>query len=84
MLEDPTSKRIFSVCRQTQLDEQLLESGRLIEASKSLTDWLEKCEEALSDKHPLRGDQDTVSSLIEQHKVTMTQSWVIVSVDCDH
>jgi len=26
-------------------------------------------EDALSDKHPTRGDQDTVHSLVEQHKV---------------
>lgn len=61
-------------CRQTQLDAQLLESGRLLEASKSLVDWLEKSEELLSDKHPLRGDQDTVTSLIEQHKVSWSAS----------
>lgn len=62
---------LFCYNRQTQLDAQLLESGRLMEASKSLVEWLEKSEESLSDKHPIRGDQDTVTSLIEQHKVRL-------------
>ncbi|XP_067934591.1 microtubule-actin cross-linking factor 1, isoforms 6/7-like isoform X2 [Watersipora subatra] len=63
-----TSLRTELSQKQTQLDSQLLESGRLLEASKSLIEWLEKAEDSLSEKHPIRGDQDTVHSLLEQHR----------------
>ena len=55
--------------RQRTLDEALLFSGQLKEALAALLDWLYKVEPALSDVQPLHGDLDTVSGLLEGHKV---------------
>lgn len=70
---------LFSIIRQTQLDGQLLQSGRLMEAAKSLIEWLLKVKATLNEESPMKGDQETVSGLVEQHKVCYwghaVQSW---------
>ena len=60
----------FRNFRQRTLDEALLFSGQLKDALAALLDWLYKVEPTLSDLLPLHGDYDTVSSLLEGHKVT--------------
>ncbi len=57
--------------RQNKLDEALLSSGRLSDALQSLLEWLGKSEAYLSEDQPILGDLDTVSLLIEQHKVSI-------------
>ena len=55
--------------RQNKLDEALLSSGRFSDAVQSLMEWLSKAEAYLGEDQPILGDLDTVSILIEQHKV---------------
>ena len=59
------------IYRQNKLDEALLSSGRLGDALKSLTEWLEKAETYVSEDQPILGDLDTTNLLIEQHKVNI-------------
>jgi dystonin len=54
---------------QTKLDEALLSSGRFSDALQALTEWLGKAESYLTEDQPTLGDLDTVTILIEQHKV---------------
>ena len=56
-------------CRQTKLDEALLSSGRVSDALQALLDWLGKAESYLTEDQPVLGDLDTVTMLLEQHKV---------------
>jgi len=56
-------------CRQTKLDEALLSSGRITDALQALMEWLGKAESYLTEEQPVLGDLDTVTMLLEQHKV---------------
>lgn len=56
--------------RQRRLEEALLYSGQFKEAVIALIDWLDKAITSLSDAKPYHGDLDTVTSLIDQHKVS--------------
>jgi len=60
---------VSDVCRQTKLDEALLSSGRVSDALQALMEWLSKAESYLTEDQPTLGDLDTVSMLLEQHKV---------------
>ena len=60
------------VCRQAKLDEALLSSGRVSDALEALMEWLAKVESYLTEDQPTLGDLDTVSMLLEQHKVHLT------------
>ena len=51
------------------MDEALISSGRFADAVQSLLEWLNKSEAYLAEEQPILGDLDTVTSLIEQHKV---------------
>lgn len=64
-----TSVCAKSVDRQRKLEEALLFSGQFKDAVQALLDWLQKVETALSEQGPVHGDLDTVSALVEQHKV---------------
>jgi len=55
-----------------KLEEGLMSSGRLTDALQSLLDWLTKAETYLVDDQPILGDLDTVTILIEKHKVQRT------------
>jgi len=59
-------------CRQTKLDEALLSSGRVSDALQALMEWLGKAESYLTEDQPTLGDLDTVTMLLEQHKVRDT------------
>jgi len=59
-------------CRQTKLDEALLSSGRVSDALQALMEWLGKAESYLTEDQPTLGDLDTVTMLLEQHKVLNT------------
>jgi len=55
--------------RQKSLEDSLLMAGQFKDALQLLLDWLYKVEPNLNEDQPVHGDIDTVSSLIEQHKV---------------
>lgn len=55
---------------QNKLDEALLTSGRVADALSSMVEWLSKVQSSLGEDQPILGDLDTVSMLIEQHKVS--------------
>ena len=55
--------------RQVKLEEGLMSSGRMTDALQSLLDWLSKAETYLVQDQPILGDLDTVTILIEKHKV---------------
>lgn len=59
----------LDVNRQTKLDEALLSSGRISDALQALMDWLSKAQSYLTEDQPTLGDLDTVTMLLEQHKV---------------
>jgi len=61
-------------CRQTKLDEALLSSGRVSDALQAMMQWLSKAESYLTEDQPTLGDLDTVSMLLEQHKVLTSAS----------
>lgn len=54
---------------QNKLDEALLTSGRVADALSSMLEWLSKVQASMGEDQPILGDLDTVSMLIEQHKV---------------
>ena len=54
------------------MDEALLTSGRFSDALEALMEWLEKAEGYLTEDQPTLGDLDTVTILIEQHKVSFS------------
>jgi len=60
---------LIGLYRQTKLDEALLSSGRISDALQALMEWLGKAESYLTEDQPLLGDLDTVTMLLEQHKV---------------
>jgi len=60
---------LFGWNRQKSLEDNLLAVGQFKDALQLLLDWLYKVEPSLNEDQPLRGDIDTVNSLIEQHKV---------------
>ena len=62
----------FLCCRQRKLEEALLFSGQFQEAMQALLDWLYKVEPKLGDEEPVHGDLDTVTNLMESHKVRIT------------
>ena len=59
----------LSIFSQNKLDEALLTSGRVADALSSMLEWLGKIQSSLAEDQPILGDLDTVSMLIEQHKV---------------
>ena len=59
----------LSIYSQNKLDEALLTSGRVADALSSMLEWLGKVQTSLAEDQPILGDLDTVSMLIEQHKV---------------
>ena len=59
----------LSTFSQNKLDEALLTSGRVADALSSMLEWLGKVQTSLAEDQPILGDLDTVSMLIEQHKV---------------
>lgn len=59
----------FGFSRELKLEEGLMSSGRITDALQSLLDWLTKAESYLVDDQPILGDLDTVTILIEKHKV---------------
>ena len=60
---------LYCYYRQSKLDEALLSSGRVSDAIQSLMEWLAKADSYLTEDQPVLGDLDTVSILVEQHKV---------------
>ena len=60
--------------RQRKLEEALLYCGQFKDALEALVDWLKKVEKELSEDGPVHGDLDTVSALIDQHKVSIKKS----------
>lgn len=58
--------------RQRKLEEALLYSGQFKDAVLALIDWLDKAITSLEDTKPYHGDLDTVTALIDQHKVCFT------------
>jgi dystonin len=58
-----------SVDRQRKLEEALLFSGQFKDAVQALLEWLHKVEGTLSEEGPVHGDLDTVTALMEKHKV---------------
>ena len=66
-----TTEHVFlSIFSQNKLDEALLTSGRVADALSSMLEWLSKVQTSLAEEQPILGDLDTVSMLIEQHKVS--------------
>jgi dystonin len=61
-------------CRQKDLEDALLVSGQFKDALQMLLDWLYKVEPKLSEDQPVHGDIDTVTSLIEEHRVSSYRS----------
>jgi len=59
----------FLLNRQKSLEDSLLVAGQFKDALQLLLDWLYKVEPSLNEDQPVHGDIDTVSNLIEQHKV---------------
>jgi dystonin len=57
------------MCRQKSLEDALLVSGQFKDALHLLLDWLYKIEPKLNEDQPVCGDVDTVTSLIEEHRV---------------
>jgi hypothetical protein len=57
------------ICRQKALEDALLHSGQFKEALQALLDWLYKEEPQLAEDQLVHGDPDTVTGLIEKHKV---------------
>lgn len=57
------------ILRQVKLEEGLMSSGRLNDALQSLLEWLNKAQAYLEQDQLLLGDLDSVSSLIEKHKL---------------
>lgn len=68
---------LLYVCSQNKLDEALISSGRFADAVQSLMEWLNKSDAYLAEDQPILGDLDTVTSLIDQHRVRA------VSCHCD-
>jgi len=58
-----------SVDRQKDLEDAMLLAGQFKDALQLLIDWLYKVEPTLAEGLRVQGDRDTVSSLIEAHKV---------------
>ena len=58
-----------SVDRQRRLEEALLFSGQFKDAIDALMDWLEKAKNQLLSNTSVYGDLDTVTALVEQHKI---------------
>lgn len=58
-----------SVDRQRRLEEALLFSGQFKDAIDALMDWLSKAKEQLLSNASVYGDLDTVTALVEQHKI---------------
>lgn len=58
-----------SVDRQRKLEEALLFSGQFKDAIDALLDWLNKAKEQLLNNLSVYGDLDTVTALVEQHKI---------------
>ncbi|XP_013787345.1 dystonin-like, partial [Limulus polyphemus] len=58
-----------SVDRQRQLEEALLYSGQFKDAVMALLEWLERAKAMLAIEQPIHGDLDTVTSLVDQHKI---------------
>ena len=71
-------------CRQTKLDEALLSSGRVSDALHALMQWLSKAESFLTEDQPTLGDLDTVSMLLEQHKVLLLSKVKYTSICVAH
>lgn len=59
----------YILYRQRKLEEALLYCGQFKDALQALLDWLKRTEKELSDEGPVHGDLDTVTALIDQHKV---------------
>lgn len=55
--------------RQKALEDALLYSGQFKEALEALLDWLYHSEPTLSEDQLVHGDIETVTQLVEQHKV---------------
>lgn len=72
----------FCTYSQNKLDEALLNSGRVSDALVSLLEWLQRTEEGLSEKQPVLGDVDTVSILIEQHRVRDLRMFLLDKIKC--
>lgn len=68
---------LLCVYSQNKLDEALISSGRFADAVQSLMEWLNKSDAYLAEDQPILGDLDTVTSLIDQHRVRA------VSCHCD-
>jgi hypothetical protein len=51
------------------LEEALLFSGQFKDAVQALLEWLAKVEGSLGEGGPVHGDLDTVTALMEKHKV---------------
>lgn len=62
----------FIFFRQRKLEEALLYCGQFKDALEALLDWLKKTEKELSEDGAVHGDLDTVTALIDQHKVSIT------------
>lgn len=61
----------FIFLRQRKLEEALLYCGQFKDALEALLDWLKKTEKELSEDGAVHGDLDTVTALIDQHKVSV-------------
>ncbi|UXI17137.1 cathepsin O-like cysteine peptidase protein [Sarcoptes scabiei] len=62
-----------SVDRQRKLEEALLFSGQFKDAIDALLDWLDKAREQLLSTQSVYGDLDTVTALVEQHKIFLEE-----------
>lgn len=62
-----------SVDRQRKLEEALLFSGQFKDAIDALLDWLDKAREQLLNNLSVYGDLDTVTALVEQHKIFLEE-----------
>ncbi len=58
-----------AVDRQRKLEEALLFSGQFNDAVAALLEWLQKVAPKLAADQPVHGDLDTVTGLVDQHKV---------------
>ncbi|KAI2799657.1 hypothetical protein BLOT_011563 [Blomia tropicalis] len=58
-----------SVDRQRKLEEALLFSGQFKDAIDALMDWLDKAKNQLLSNASVYGDLDTVTALVEEHKI---------------
>jgi dystonin len=58
------------------LEDALLHSGQFKEALQALLDWLYKEEPQLSEDQLVHGDPDTVSGLVEKHKVCVNDAGI--------